>query len=209
MPRVPPFHTSQILVCALVAALGCAAIPLAHADPKRIYLANDDHTDYFWSGDDAQYRSAFLSMLDYYMTQAETTAYRPPDFRGRFNCDGSLWVWEYEHNKTPAQFSRLVGHLQDGSITMPLNTAALCFGGSPAEAVIRGMYYAGRLERRYAMRFPLVMAMANQTLPGGVASLWAGSAALYSWRGVCGCLTQTNWGNRPREVYQFNLPDGQ
>ncbi len=206
-PPSPAAGARVILLLSLLSSL--ALTTTVAAEPKRIYIANDDHTDYVWSGDEAQYRAAFISMLDYYMTQAENTANNPPDSRGRFNCDGNLWIWEYEHNKSAAQFQRLVGHLQAGTITMPLNAAALCFGGSPAEAVFRGMYYAGRLERRYNVRFPLVVAMENQTLPGGVASLWAGSGALYSWRGVCGCLTQTNWGNRPREVYHFRGPDGQ
>ena len=178
------------------------------AQVKRIYIANDDHTDYFWSGDDVQYRSAFLSMLDYYMTQAETTAYRPSDLRGRFNTDGSLWVWEYERNKSAAAFQRLIGHLRDGNLSMPLNPAVLCYGAMPAEAVLRSMYYAGRLERRHSLRFPLAIAMENQTLPGGIASLWAGSGALYSWKGVCGCASRTDWGNRPREIYHFRGPDG-
>ena len=50
------------------------------------------------------------------------------------------------------------------------------------------------------MRFPLVAAMENQTLPGGLASLWAGAGARYSWRGVCGCASRTDWGPRPREI---------
>ena len=178
------------------------------AQPKRIYIANDDHTDYMWSGDDVQYRNSFLSMLDYYMNQAEATAGNPSDSRGRFNTDGSLWVWEYERNRSATQFNRLVGHLRDGSLTMPLNPAVLCYGAMPAEAVLRGMYYAGRLERRLGLRFPLAMAMENQTLPGGLASLWAGSGAQYSWRGVCGCASKTDWGNRPREIYHYQGPDG-
>jgi alpha-mannosidase len=58
------------------------------------------------------------------------------------------------------------------------------------------------------MRFPLVAANENQTLPGGLASLWAGAGAKYSWRGVCGCATRTDWGNRPREIYHYRGPDG-
>jgi alpha-mannosidase len=206
--------TAQLFRIALAAclALGLAAGALFAAPARaasRIYLANDDHTDYFWTGDDVEYRAAFLHMLDYYMAQAESTASNPPDLRGRFNCDGSLWVWEYERNKTPAEFARLVGHLRDGTLTMPLNPAVLCYGGTPAEAVLRGMYYAGRLERRYALRFPLALAMENQTLPGGLASLWAGAGARYSWRGVCGCATRTVFEPRPREIYRFLGPDGQ
>ncbi len=204
----PPSTRGHALRAWVTFVLLLASAPMAHAE-KRIYIANDDHTDYFWTADDATYRDSFLYMLDFYMAQAEATAANPPDSRGRFNADGSLWVWEYEHNKTPAEFSRLVGHLRAGDITMPLNTAVLCYGGSPAEAVLRSMYYAGRLERRYDLRFPLVVAMENQTLPGGIASLWAGAGAKYSWRGVCGCATKTTFAPRPREIYWFDGPDGQ
>ena len=50
--------------------------------------------------------------------------------------------------------------------------------------------------------------MENMTLPGGVASLWAGAGARYSWRGVCGCATRTIGGIRQREIYNFVGPDG-
>ena len=46
---------------------------------KRLYLANDDHTDYFWTTDDVGYRTVFLNMLDFYMAQAEATAANPVD----------------------------------------------------------------------------------------------------------------------------------
>ena len=204
-PRVPRAFPLALLLTALFAVTSVAP---AHA-VKRIYIANDDHTDYFWSGDDAQYRTAFLSMLDYYMGRIEATATKPSDERARFNMDGSLWLWEYEHNKSASSYQRLIGHLRNGSLSMPLNTAVLCYGGMPAEAVLRSMYYAGQVERRENLRFPLVVAMENQTLPGGLASLWAGAGAKYSWRGVCGCATRTNWGSRPREIYHYTGPDGQ
>jgi alpha-mannosidase len=192
-----------VLVCACLALVTPAT---SHA-AKRIYIANDDHTDYFWSGDDVQYRNAFLTMLDYYMGRAEATASAPSDQRARFNMDGNLWLWEFEHHKSAAEYQRLIGHLRAGDLSMPLNVAVLCYGGMPAEAVLRSMYYAGRIERRENLRFPLVVAMENQTLPGGIASLWAGAGAQYSWRGVCGCATKTSWGNRPREIYNFVGPD--
>ncbi|HUK62244.1 MAG TPA: hypothetical protein VLV15_02885, partial [Dongiaceae bacterium] len=203
-------HAPVVIACALTSALALACLVVSEvgADPKRIYLGNDDHTDYMWSGDETQYRSAFLTMLDFYMSQAEATAVNPPDARGKFNCDGSLWMWEYEHHKTPAEFQRLMDHVRAGDISMPLNAAVLCYGAMPAEAVLRSMYYPGRLERRYGLRFPLVAAMEDQTMPGGLASLWAGAGARYSWRGVCGCASKTDWGNRPREIYNFRGPDG-
>jgi len=199
-----PLRAGGLAACLLLAL---AFAPPAHAQ-KRIYIANDDHTDYVWSGTESQYRTAFLSMLDYYMNQIESTAGNTSDHQARYNLDGSLWLWEYERNKTPSQYQRAIGHLRSGKLSMPLNPAVLCFGAAPAEAVLRGMYYAGRVERRENLRFPLVVAMENQTLPGGIASLWAGAGAQYSWRGVCGCASRTTWGNRPREIYHFNGPDG-
>jgi alpha-mannosidase len=175
---------------------------------NRYYIGNDDHTDYMWSGDDNTYRLAFGRMLDYYMTQAETTSTYPADAQGRFNCDGSVWVSEYERTHTGAQFDRLVSHLRDGSITMPLNTLVQLYGAMPAEAVLRSFYYAGRLERREGLRFPMVIPMEDQTLPGGVASLWAGAGASYAWKGICACNTPVNVTSRPRAIYRFTGPDG-
>jgi alpha-mannosidase len=209
--RAPACRRRSAFPAAALAALGLVGLLCAspaHAI-KRIYIANDDHTDYFWTGDDVQYRNAFLTMLDYYMGRIEATAANPSDERARFNMDGNLWLWEYEHNKSASSYTRLIGHLRDGSLSMPLNPAVLCYGAMPAEAVLRSMYYAGRIERRENLSFPLVVAMENQTLPGGLASLWAGAGAKYSWRGVCGCATKTPYGNRPREIYNFAGPDGQ
>ncbi|MBI5709704.1 MAG: T9SS type A sorting domain-containing protein [Candidatus Eisenbacteria bacterium] len=205
MPRI--LRLRSVLCAALLASLPGSA-PAHAATPRRLYIANDEHTDYFWTADDAAYRTAFLDMLDYYMDQADSTASNPSDARGRFNCDGSLWVWEYERGRGPAQFQRLVDHLRDGTITMPLNTAVLLYGAMPTEAVLRNMEYAGRLERRFGLRFPLVVPMEDQTLPGGVGALWAGAGARWAWKGICGCATRIDAGHRPREIYRFTGPDG-
>lgn len=133
-------------------------------------------------------------------------------YRARFNTDGGLWLAAYEESKTPAEFARLIARVKDGTISAPLNTLVSCFGGQPVEAVLRGMYYAGRLERRFDLRFPLAIAMENQTLPLGLASLLAGAGARYSWRGVCGCaskLPNPLLAERPRENYWYAGHDGQ
>ena len=162
-----------------------------HATPnvRRFYLAPDDHTDYLWTMDEEGYRKAFVEMLDYYLDQIDSTTTNPPPFQGRWNCDGSFWLWTYERNKTPAEFNRLISRIRDGHISAPLTALVSCYGGQPAEAVLRGMYYAGSLERRFGLRFPLAVAMENQTLPFGLGSLWAGAGARYSWRGICDCAT--------------------
>lgn len=59
-------------------------------------------------------------------------------------------------------------------------------------------------ERRHGLRFTQAVAMENQSLPLGLASLWAGSGAEFSWRGVCGCaskLRNVSLAEREHEIY--------
>lgn len=179
--------------------------------PKRIYIAPDDHTDYLWTAGEATYRQAFLDMLDHYLDRADATANQPSDYQSRWNCDGSFWVWTYEKNKSASDLARLIQRIRDGHITVPLNPLIQCLGGAPAEAVLRGMYYAGRIERRYGLRFNLAHSMENTTLPYGLGALWAGAGARYSWNGVCGCASRLEYSSlssRDREIYWWVGPDG-
>jgi alpha-mannosidase len=176
---------------------------------KRFYIAPDDHTDYYWLADAATYRQSFLTMIDYYLNKMDQTAGNPSDQQMRWECDGSLWMWEFEKNRTPAEFNRFISRIQDGHLSVPLNPLVLVNGGAPAEAVLRGMYYPGLIERRHNVRFPMAIAMENQTQPYGLSSLWAGAGAKYSWKGVCGCATQvTQLNNRDREIYYCGGRDG-
>ena len=79
--------TSAALAALVTGARG--AMPDPQAAPKRIYLAPDDHTDYYWTADGATYQQAFLDMLDYYLDQCDSTAGEPPEHQSRWNCDGS------------------------------------------------------------------------------------------------------------------------
>ena len=91
---------------------------------------------------------------------------------------------------------------------MPLNALVLSNGGTPAEAVLRGMYYPGQIQRAYDVDFPIAIAMENQTLPYGLSSLWAGSGAKYSWKGVCNCASHVpHLSNRDREIYYMGGRD--
>ncbi|MFN8377203.1 MAG: glycoside hydrolase [Anaerolineae bacterium] len=181
----------------------------ANGPLKRIYLAPDDHTDLFWTANDASYREAFVRMIDYYLDLADETENLPVDFQSRWNCDGSYWAWVYERAKPDADFQRLISRFRDGHMNMPLNSLVVNQGGAPAEAILRGMYYAGQLERRFDLRFPIAISMENQTLPLGQASLWAGAGAMYSWKGICGCDTLVQAAIREREVYWAEGLDGQ
>lgn len=176
---------------------------------RRFYIAPDDHTDYFWVANDVQYRQAFVTMIDYYLNKMDQTAGNPSDTQMRWQCDGSLWMWEYERNRTPAQFERFLSRIRDGHMSVALNPLVVVQGGSPAEAVLRGMYYPGLIERRHNVQFPLAIAMENQTLSYGLPSLWAGSGAKYSWKGVCNCASWVpQLQNRDREIYYCGGRDG-
>lgn len=185
---------------------------LAAAQTRRVYLGADDHTDYLWSADEESYRQAMVGMLDYYLDLADSTEQSPPEHQSRWNCDGSFWIWEYERSKPAADVERLVRRIRDGHISVPLNALVSTYGGTPAEAVLRGMYYAGRLERRFGLRFPLAIAMENQTLPLGLGSLFAGAGARYSWKGVCACVSRILdsqiYQPRPKEIYWWQGLDG-
>ncbi len=181
------------------------------AQEKRIYIANDDHTDYMWTANEAKYDTAFVKMLDYYLQQINATADNPSDFQARFNCDGAYWLTVYEKYRSPMQFKKLIEAIRSGHISSPLTTLASTYGAQPTEAVIRGMYAAGQLERRFAVRFPLAVSMENQTLPLGLSALWAGAGAKYSWKGTCACATQTprkNWHIRRHPLYRYAGLDG-
>lgn len=200
--------------CVLATTVLTTAVLLtdsAIAQSRRIYLANDDHTDYLWTADEQTYRRVFQEMIDYYLDLADATDAQPAPYQSRFNCDGSYWLWVYEKQRTLAEFQRVVDRLKSGHLSAPMTTLVSCYGGQPAEAVLRGMYYAGRLERRHGLRFPLAVAMENQTLPLGLASLWSGSGARYSWRGVCACASKVpsaTLRERPNEIYWYTGHDG-
>jgi len=180
------------------------------AQQKKIYIAPDDHTDYMWSGDEQTYRNAFLKTLDYYIRLNDSTANELYPYQSKWNCDGSFWIYEYQKNRTPEQFAKLIEQMQNGKITVPLNTIASVHGIAPLEATLRDMYYAGSLERRYGVDLDLAFNMEDQVLPLGLSSLWAGAGAKYSWHGVCACATKVSgFASRPHEIYWYKGLDDQ
>lgn len=161
-----------------------------NAQPKKLYLAPDDHTDYMWTSTEEGYRKAFLETLDYYIKLNDSTANEPYAFQSKWNCDGSIWVYEYEKNRSKEQFAELIRQIKSEKITVPLTTVSSVMGIAPLEATLRDMYYAGALERKYGLDLDLALNMEDQVLPLGLSSLWAGAGAKYSWRGVCDCATK-------------------
>lgn len=178
---------------------------------KRLYLANDDHTDFMWTANEAGYDSAFVKMLDYYLDQIDSTQTNPADFQARFNCDGSYWMQAYQRHRSPAQFERLISRIKSGHISMPLHALINCYGGMPTEAAIRGMYYAGQVERKHNIRFRMAGTMENNTIPLGMSSIWAGAGAKYSWNGIGGYGSQMSYeyrSSRRHQLYNYTGLDG-
>lgn len=208
---MPIRRNKSFLILSTAILLLCCQLfwPARAFSQKRIYIAPDDHTDYMWTADEETYRQAFLEMTDYYLNQMDATAGNPSPYQGRWNCDGSFWMWTYERNRSAAEFQRFINRIRDGHLSVPLTALVSVYGGTPAEAVLRGMYYPGQIERRYNLRFPMAVAMENQTLPYGLGSLWAGAGARYSWRGICNCASHVpNAGDREHDIYWWRGPDG-
>ncbi|HVZ60693.1 MAG TPA: hypothetical protein VG892_07905, partial [Terriglobales bacterium] len=194
----------------LLLILAGIVLPVHLAAQKRVFLAPDDHTDYFWSATDVQYRQHFVTMLDYYLDQRDATINDPSQFQSRFSADGSLWLYEYQKAKTPAAMQRLIDALKSEHISAPLNPLVITYGGVPTEGVLRSMYFSGQMERRYGVTFPIAISMEGATQPFGLSSLWAGSGAKYSWKGICNCLSNVpDPINRQYEIYRAVGPDGQ
>lgn len=191
----------------LIFSLAIQTVLLAQA-PKQLYIANDDHTDFMWTGNENQYKEAFIKMLDYYIAESDKTAALPSSFQSRFNCDGSYWLWEYEKYKTAQEFQKLVDKIKSGHISVPYNALVSCYGASTTEGILRGMYYAGYLERKYDLDLDQAVAMENQTLPLGLGSLWSGSGVKYSWKGVCDCASKVmDLKKRGNEIYWYKGMD--
>ncbi len=187
---------------------------------KKIYLAPDDHTDFIWSASEADYYGYFQKMLSYHLDQIKNTSKEPVGRQSKFTTDGTLWLKvfrdgslkpEFDLSGKHDRFAELMQRHKEGNLTTPLTPLVCSWGGAPAEAVLRSMYFPGRLERQYDMRFRFAQALENQTLPFGLGSLWSGSGAKYAWHGVCACATvvkEDELRNRDREIYRWRGQDG-
>lgn len=183
---------------------------MAAAQQKKIYLAPDDHTDYMWTADEVGYREAILKMLDYYLDLNDKTASNAYPLQNKWNCDGSYWLWLYSQHRSKQQTERLLRQIREERVTVPMNSLISIMGVAPLEAILRDMYYAGEMQRKYQLPFEMALSMEDQVLPLGLSSLWAGAGAKYSWRGVCGCVTNVKGlDNRPHEIYWYKGLDDQ
>ena len=175
----------------------------------HLYFANDTHTDVMWNNEEADYQKMIVEMTNWYLNLNQGTRNAAYELRNKWNFDCSYWLWVLEHKKDSAYFARVIQQIKDSLMSVPYNFVLPTFGATPAEAVIRGMYYSGYLERKYGIPIKLAVAQENATIPLGVASLWQGSGAKYSWRGVCNCANKTkSKGRRANEIHWYTGLDG-
>ena len=212
-------HPTLLLFVAAVAVSASTSSLSAQAG-KKIFLAPDDHTDFIWSASEAEYYASFQKMLGYHLDQIKATEKEPRHLQSKFTTDGTLWLKifrdgsmkpDFDLAGKPARFAELMQRHKEGNLTTPLTPLVCSWGGAPAEAVLRSMYFPGRLEREYNMRFPFAQALENQTIPFGLGALWSGSGAKYAWHGVCACATvvkDEELRNREREIYRWRGQDG-
>ncbi|MFN8545786.1 MAG: hypothetical protein U0807_16510 [Candidatus Binatia bacterium] len=176
--------------------LSVVAVP---AGAHRIYVANDNHTDYGWNASTQTYDQSMLSELDYYL---KTNPAAQP-----FAADCWWYLRLYQQSRSAADFQLLIDAMKAGKITVPLNPFVTLYGAVPTEAAIRAGYYPGRMERQYGVSFLTAQEMENSTIPWGIASIWAGSRVKYSWKGLCGCATDAPYLARADEVFRWLGPD--
>ena len=179
------------------------------AEAHRVYLANENHTDYGWNATTEAYDASMLSELDYYLGRIDTTTRdgTPEAAQTRFSADCWHYLYLYEKNRTPQQFQKLIDRMKSGHINVPLNPLVTIYGALPTEAAIRAGYYPGRIERQYGVSFSVAEEMENATIPWGLASLWAGSRTKYTWKGICACATSAPYQNRTTDVLRWEGPD--
>jgi len=195
---------------ALVLTLLASVINSSSQDTlKHLYLGNDTHTDLMWNGTEEDWYRYNLDMARFYLKIGEETKNKPPEARSKWNYDVAWTLYMFEKNAPKDLFGRIMDQIKNNQASVPFNFTLAVYGASTAESVLRSFYYGGYLERKYGIDIDLAVSQENATIPLGLASLWAGSGARYSWRGVCNCATKTNTiGKRDHEIYWYTGLDG-
>ncbi len=176
---------------------------------KHLYLGNDTHTDLMWNGNEEDWYRYNLDMARFYLKTGDDTRDNAPEARSKWNFDVAWTLYMIEKRAPEGLFGRIIDQIKNGQISIPFNFTLPVYGASTAESVLRSFYYGGYLERKYGIDIDLAVCQENATIPLGLASLWAGSGARYSWKGVCNCATKTNTvGKRDHEIYWYTGLDG-
>jgi alpha-mannosidase len=171
---------------------------------KRLYMGNDTHTDLMYNGTEDKWYENNQKMADFYLKLGEETKNEPPEARSKWNYDVAWTVYMLEKKTAPEYFKRIIAQIKNDQASVPYNFTLPVYGCSNIESVIRSFYYGGYLQRKYDIDVSLAVCQENATIPLGLASVWAGCGAKYSWKGVCNCATKTNTkGTRKNEIYWY------
>ncbi len=177
---------------------------------KRLYLGNDTHVDLMYNGTEEKWAQLILEMGEFYLKLGESTSTLEPRKRSKWNYDCAYWLWVFEHRTSPEYFQRIIAQIKNQQASVPYNFTLPIYGASTPEAIVRSFYYSGYLQRKYGIDVELAVCQENATIPLGLTSLFAGSGAKYSWKGVCNCATKTlTIGCRKHEIYWNRGLDGQ
>jgi len=195
----------KLKIIILLATISCLSPCLNAQDQiKRLYLGNDTHTDLMWNGDEDFWYDLSLKMAEFYLKLGEGSVNNTPDRQNKWNYDVAWTLYMLEEKTSPEFFDRIIEQIRRGQASVPYNFTLQTYGGATAETILRSFYYGGYLERKYDIDVDLAICQENATIPLGLTSLWAGSGAKYSWRGVCNCATKINTvGTRDNEIYWY------
>ncbi len=207
VPLSASFRRRSFGAAAAMAVAVTYALAMGPAAGHDLYLMNDNHTDYGWNASPEALDQAMLNELDYYLDQIARAADRPAEEQPRFAADCWWYLYNYQQHRSPDQFQRLIAAMRSGHISVPLNPLVQLYGAMPTEAAIRAGYYPGRIERQYGVAFRRAQNIENHTSPWGLASLWAGSGADVTWKGVCGCATDAPYRDHAVDLFRWQGPD--
>ena len=133
----------------------------------------------------------FVEMLDYHLRLTDETADNPSPFQQPIQRRRRLLAVEL---RTPQDAGRVrAAHRPDpgaGTSASRDTRSSRATAASRRRRCCAACITPGGWSAATACASPMAVAMENQTLPLGLASLWAGSGAQYSWRGVCGCASR-------------------
>ena len=179
-------------------------------EKKRLYLGNDTHVDLMYNGTEEKWSQLILEMSDFYLKLGESTLKEEPAKQSKWNYDCAYNLWVLENKTSPEYFQRIIAQIKNQQASVPYNFTLPLYGASTAESVLRSFYYGGHLERKYGIDVDIAVCQENATIPLGLTSLWAGSGAMYSWKGVCNCASKSlTIGTRKHEIYWNTGLDGQ
>jgi hypothetical protein len=165
MNRLPQTLQAPLLL------LLTAIIPLA---AQTIYITNDACSDYTWGFDEAKTRRAYADVVRAHLDEMLRTDSEKPENQDRYNLsitqEAQAFVEFYPERK-----QELIRRIQEGRVGLgPVYNNAL-WGFQSAEAVIRTLYPARRLERDWKVPLGPVQHIEEPALPWGVASILAAS----------------------------------